>query len=167
MGLHFGPVEDVFPAVYRDYNVVRHSHQRQACLFDLPGIAYISYTEMKFSKVSWGVLLILPPRSVTLPAKSTLVAFAGFRDEPIVRLVGLKNTREVHLVDLFAFEDPKKGLCGYTVHESRYDPVDCERTASSLSAIIFEFEGIGLEWSSRFLPRSIVTPSLWYWGTMW
>ena len=100
---------------------------------------------MKFSEMSWGVFLILPPRFLALLAKSTLVAFAGFRDEPIVRLVGLKTTREIHLVDLFAFEDPKKGICSYIVLESRYDPVDCGGTASSPSAGRFEFEGIWLE----------------------
>ena len=78
MSLHFGPVEDVFPAVYRDYNVVRYSQQRTAHSFDSPGIANISYTEMKFAEMSWGVFPVLPPRSVTLPAQSTLIAFTGF-----------------------------------------------------------------------------------------
>jgi len=78
---------------------------------------------MEFAEMSWGVLLILPPCSLTLLAKLTLVAPANFRDEPIVRLVGLKPTREVHLVDLFAFEDTEKRLCSYTVLESRYNPV--------------------------------------------
>ena len=72
---------------------------------------------MKFAEMSWGVLLILPLRFFALLAKPTLVAFAGPRDEPIVRLVGLKTTGEIYLVNLFAFEDTKKGLCGYTVLE--------------------------------------------------
>ena len=108
----------------------------------------------------WGVLLILPPCSVTLPAKTTLVAHAKFRDEPIVRLVRLKTTREVHLVDLFAFEDTEKRFCSYTILESHYDPVGCKGTASSSPAGCFELEGIGLEWGCRLLPRSIIAPFL-------
>jgi len=115
----------------------------------------------------WGVFLMFPPRSVTFFAKATLVAPANFRDEPIVRLMRLKTTRKIHLVDLFTFEDTEKCLCGYTVLESRYDPVDGEGTASSPSAGFLEFEGIGLEWGSRLLPRSIVTPFLWHWSTTW
>ena len=100
---------------------------------------------MEFAEVPWGILLILPPRFITLLAKSTLVALANFRDEPVVRLVRLETTQKVHLVDLSAFEDSKKGICSYTVLESWYDSVDCEGTASSPSAGIFEFEGIWLE----------------------
>jgi hypothetical protein len=117
--------------------------------------------------MSWGVLLVLPPRSVTLPAEATLVALASFRDEPIVRLVRVKTTREVHLVNLFALEDTEKCLCSYTVLESRYNPVDCEGLASTSSAKFLKFEGIGLGWSCRLLPRSIVTPFLRRWSIMW
>ena len=74
---------------------------------------------MEFTEVPWGILLILPPRFFTLLAKATLVALAHFRDEPIVRLVWLKTTQEIHLVDLLALEITKKGLRGYTVLESR------------------------------------------------
>jgi len=73
---------------------------------------------MEFAEVPWGILLMLPPRSVTLLAKATLVALANFRDKPIVCLVRLKTTREIHLVDLITFEDTEKRLCGYTVLES-------------------------------------------------
>ena len=115
----------------------------------------------------WGVFLMLPPRSLTLLAKPTLVAPANFRNESIVRLVRLKTTREVHLVNLFTLKDAEKCLRGYTVHESRYDPVNCEGTASSPSAGFLEFEGIGLEMRCTLFPRSIVTPFLWCWGTTW
>ena len=108
----------------------------------------------------WGVLFILPPRSLTLLAKATHIAPANFRDEPIVRLMRLKTAREIHLVDLFVFEDTDKYLCGYTVLESRYDPADCEGVASGPSAEFFEFEGIALEWSCKPFPRSIVAPFL-------
>ena len=144
MGLHFGLAEYVFPTVYRDRNIIRHSQKRKARSFDSPSIAHISDTEMEFSEVPWGVFLILPLRSSTLLAKFTLVAFADFRDEPVVSLVGLKTTREIHLVDLCTFEDTKKGLCGYTVLECRYNPVHCEGTTSSVSAVFFEFKGIRL-----------------------
>jgi hypothetical protein len=72
---------------------------------------------MEFAEMSWGVLLMFPPRSVTLPAKAALVALANFRDKPVVGLMRLKATREIHLVDLFAFEDTEKRLCGYTILE--------------------------------------------------
>ena len=91
----------------------------------------------------WGILLMLPSRSVTLLAKATLVVLAKFRDKPIVCLVRRKPTGEIHLVDLFAFEDTEKCLRGYTVHESRHDPIDREGAASGLPAGLFEFEGIG------------------------
>ena len=110
---------------------------------------------------------ILPSRSATLLAKATLVALANFRDEPIVRLVGLKTTREVHQVHLFSLEETVKRLCGYTVLESQYDPAYCEGTASSPSAVLFEFEGIRLEWSFRLFPRSIVPPFLWHSSIVW
>jgi len=115
---------------------------------------------MKFAEMSWDVLLILPPRPLTLLAKPTLVALANFRDEPIVRLVRLKTTREIHLIDLFAFEDTEKRLCSHTVLESRYNPVYCEGSASSAPTEFFECEGIGLEWGCRLFPRSIVSPFL-------
>ena len=73
---------------------------------------------MEFAEMSWGILLILPPSSVTPLAKATLVALARFRDEPIVRLVWFKTTREVHRVYFFAPKDTEKGLCDYTVLES-------------------------------------------------
>ena len=117
---------------------------------------------MEFAEVPWGILLILPTRFVTLLAKATFVSLAHFRDKPIVRLVRLKTTKEIHLVDLLALEITKEGLRGYTVLESRYDPVDCEGTASSLSAGLFEFEGIRSEWGCRLLPGSIVPPFLWH-----
>ena len=145
MSLHFGLAEDVFPAVYRVYNIVRHTYQGKARSFDSPGVAHISYTEMKFSEMSWGVLLALPPRFFALPAKATLVVLTNFHDEPIVRSAGFKTTQEIHLVDLFAFEDTKKGLFSYTELECRYNPVDCKGTAPSLSAGFLEFEGIRLE----------------------
>ena len=107
-----------------------------------------------------GILLILPPRSVTLLAKSTLVTLANFRDEPIVRLVRLKTTRELHLVDLFALKDTVKRFCRYTILESRDDPVDCEGSASNFPAEFFKFEAIRLEWGCRLLPRSIEAPFL-------
>ena len=122
---------------------------------------------MEFAEVPWGVLLILPTRFVTLLAKATFVSLAHSRDKPIVRLVRLKTTKEIHLVDLLALEITKEGLCGYTVLESRYDPVDCEGTASSPSAGLFESEGIRSEWGRRLLPRSIVPPFLWHWSTTW
>ena len=115
---------------------------------------------MEFAEMSRGVLLILPLRSVTLLAKSTLVTLANFRDEPIVRLMRLKTTKEVHLVDLFALKDTVKCFCRYTILESRDDPVDCEGSASNLPAEFFKFEAIGLECGCRLLPRSIVTPFL-------
>ena len=102
------------------------------------------------------ILLMFPPRSFTLLANSTLVACANFRDEPIVRLMRLKTTREGDLVDLFALKNTVKRLCSYTVLECRDDPVDCECAASCPSARFFEYEGIGLEWCCRPLPRSIV-----------
>jgi len=115
---------------------------------------------MEFAEMPWGVLLVLPPRSVTLLAKPTLVALANFRDKPIVRLVRLKTTREIHLVDLFAFEDTEKRLCSHTVLESRYNPVQCEGTASSAPTEFFQCERIGLEWGCRLFPGSIVSPFL-------
>ena len=122
---------------------------------------------MEFTEMSWGILLILPPRSVTLFAKATLVALANFRDEAIVRLVRLKTTGEVHHVDLFALKITVKRLCGYTVLESRYNPVDCEGAACNAPAKFFEFEGIGLERGCRLLSRSIVAPFLRYWSVTW
>ena len=122
---------------------------------------------MELAEVPWGILLMLPSRSVALLAKATLVAPANFRDKPIVCLVRLKTTREIHLVDLFTIEDAEKRLCGYTVLESRYDPVDREGAASGLPAGLFEFEGIGLEWGCWLLPRSIITPFFWHWSTTW
>ena len=115
----------------------------------------------------WGVLLILPPRSFTLPAKSTLVAVVNFRDEAIVRLMRLKTTSEVHQVDFCAIEGTEKRLCGHTILEYRYDPVNCKGSASSPPAGFFEFEGIGLEWGCGFLPRSIVAPFFRHWSMMW
>jgi len=70
---------------------------------------------MEFAEMPWGVLLILPPRSLTLLAKPTLVAPANFRNESIVRLVRPKTTGEVHLVNLFTLKGAEKRLCGYTV----------------------------------------------------
>jgi len=122
---------------------------------------------MEFAEMSWGVLLILPPRSFTLLAKATLVAVANFRYEAIVRLVRLKTTWEVHLVDLFALEETEERLCGHTVNEGWYDPVDCKGAGPSLSAGLFEFEGIGLEWCCRLLPRPIVAPFLRHWSMVW
>ena len=122
---------------------------------------------MEFAEVPWGILLMLPSRSVTLPAKATLVALTNFRDEPIVCLVRLKTTPEVHLGNLFAFENTKESPCGYTILENRYDPVHCEGTASSLPAEFLEFEGIGLERGCRLLPRSILAHSLRHWSIMW
>ena len=122
---------------------------------------------MEFAEMPRGILLILPPRSVTLLAKSTLVTLANFRDEPIVRLMRLKTTREVHLVDLFALKDTVKRFCRYTILESRDDPIDCESSASNLPAEFFKFETIGLEWGCRLLPRSIVAPLLRRWSIKW
>jgi len=122
---------------------------------------------MEFAEMSWGVLLILPPRSFTLPAKATLVAVANFRNEAIVRLVRLKSTWEVHLIDLFAVEETVERPFGHTVHEGWYDPVDCKGAALSLSAGFFEFEGIGLESGCRLLPGPIIAPSLRHWSMMW
>jgi hypothetical protein len=121
---------------------------------------------MEFAEVPWGILLMFPPRSVTLPAKATLVALSNSRDEPIVRLVRFKPTREIHRVDLFAPENTEKRLYSYTVLESRYNPVNCESTTSSTSGEFLEFEGIGLGWSCRLLSRSIVPPFLWHWSIM-
>ena len=85
---------------------------------------------MEFAEMPRGILLMFPPRSVTLLANTTLVAHTYFRDEPIVRLrVKLKITREIHLVTLFAFKDAEKRLCSYAVLESRDDPADCKGTA--------------------------------------
>ena len=110
---------------------------------------------------------MLPPRSVTLLAKATLVALANFRDEAIVRLVRLKTTGEVHHVDLFALKITVKCLYGYTVLESRYDPVDCEGAACNAPARFFEFEGIGLELGWTLLPRSIVAPFFQHQSIQW
>jgi len=115
----------------------------------------------------WGVLLMLPPGSFSLSAKATLVAVANLRNEAIVRLMRLKTTREVHLVDLCALEGTEKRLCGHTVLEYRCDPIDCKGSASSPPAGFFEFEGIGLESCCRLLPRSIVAPFLRHWSMMW
>src|SRR5258706_12581851 len=111
---------------------------------------------MEFAEMPRGILLILPPRSVALLAKATLVALANFRDEPVVRLVRLKANSEVHLVDLLALKDTVKRLCEYTILECRDNPVDCESSASDLPAEFFELERIGLEWGCRLLPRTIV-----------
>jgi len=78
---------------------------------------------MEFAEVPYGILHMLPPHSVLFLAKATLVALANFREESVVRLVRLKTTREVHLVNLFALKDTEKRLYGYTMLESRQDPV--------------------------------------------
>ena len=104
---------------------------------------------MKFAEVPWGILPILPTRFSTLHTKTTFVALAHFRDEPIVRLVRLKSTREIHLVNLLALEVTKEGLCGYTVLESRYDPIDCEGTTSSPS---WSLRGSGWYGAAGFFP---------------
>ena len=100
---------------------------------------------MEFAEMPWGILLILPPRPITLLAKATLVALANFRDEPIVRLERLKTTREFHLVDLLALKNTVKRFYGDIILESRDNPLNCERSAPNLPAEFFEFEGIGLE----------------------
>ena len=100
---------------------------------------------MEFAEMPRGILLILPSSSVTFSAKATLVALANFRDEPVVRLMRLKATREVHLIDFFALKDTVKRFCRYTILESRDDPVDCEGSASNLPAVFFNFEAIRLE----------------------
>ena len=110
---------------------------------------------------------MLPPRSFTLPAKATLVAVANCRDEAIVSLVRLKSTWEVHLIDLFAVEVTMERLYSHTVHEGWYDPVDCKGAAPSLSAGLFEFEGIGLESGCRLLPGPIIAPFFQHWNMMW
>jgi len=117
--------------------------------------------------MSWGVLLILPPRSFTLLAKATLVAVAIFQYEAVERLVRLKTTWEVHLIDLFALEETEERLCGHAVHEGWYDPVDCKGPAPSLSAGLFEFEGIRLECGCRLLPGPIIAPFLRHWSVVW
>lgn len=78
-----------------------------------------------------------------------------------------ENTREVHLVDPCALGDTEKHLCDYT-----YSDVDMiQSTAMALPPArrldLFEFEGIGLEWGCRLLPRSIVASFLRYWSMMW
>jgi hypothetical protein len=94
---------------------------------------------MEFAEMPWGILLILPPRSVTLPAKTTLVALSNFRHEPIVRLVRIKTTREIRLVDLFAPESTEKRPCSYTVLEvdiiqltAKVLPPACRQNPSSV-----------------------------------
>ena len=74
---------------------------------------------MELAEMPRSILLMLPPRPFTLLAKTTLVARGNFRDEPIVRLVRLKTTREIHLIDLLALKDSVKRLCRYTILESR------------------------------------------------
>ena len=93
---------------------------------------------MEFAEMPRGILLVLPPRPITLLAKATLVALAHFRDEPVVRLVRLKTTREFHRVNLFALKDTEERLGGYTVLERRDDPVDCECAASRSLARFLE-----------------------------
>ena len=109
---------------------------------------------------------MLPPRSVTLLAKATLVPLANLRNEAIVRLMRLKTTREVHLINLFALKNTVKCLYSYAMLEGRDDPVDGEGAASCPPARCFEFEGIGLEWGCRLLPRSIVAPFFQHWRIM-
>ncbi len=100
---------------------------------------------MEFAEMAWGILFMFPPHPVTLLAKATLVKRAHFRDEPIVRLVRLKTTREAHLVDLLAFKDTEKRLCSDAVLESRDDPINCKGISCNPPAGFFESEGIGLE----------------------
>jgi len=78
---------------------------------------------MEFAEVPYRILHILPPHSVLFLAKVTLVALTNFRDESVVRSVRLKTTREVHLVNLFALKNAEKRVYGYTMLESRHDPV--------------------------------------------
>ena len=114
--------------------------------------------------MTWGVLLVLPVRLITFFAKSTLVALANFRNEPIVCLVRLETTREIHAFYLFALEETGKSLLSYAVHESWDDPIEGEAAASGASAGFFEFNWIALEWSRRLLPRPVVGSCLRDWG---
>ena len=86
------------------------------------------------------------------PCKAHTRSARQLRDESIVCLVRLKATREVHLINLFTLKDTAKRLCGYTVHESRYDPVNCKGIASSVSEGFLEFEGIGLKMGCTLFP---------------
>ena len=105
--------------------------------------------------MAWRVLLVLPTNLIPFLAKSTLVVVANFRNEPVVRLVRLETTRELHAFYLFALEGTEKSLLSYAVLESWDDPIEGEGAASSLSAGFFEFDWIALEWSRRLLRRSL------------
>ena len=117
--------------------------------------------------MAWGILLVLPACLLTILAKPTLVAFANFRNEPIVRLVRLEAAREVHPCRLVAVEVTEKSLRSYAVLESLDDPIDGEGAASSLAARVFEFEWIVLEYGCRFLSWSVVGFLLRGWRIVW
>ena len=114
--------------------------------------------------MTWGVLLVLPVRLITFPAKATLIALASFRNEPIVCLVRLETTREIHPFYLLALEGTEKSLLSYAIHESWDDPIEGEGAASSPPAGFVEFDWIALEWSRRLLPRPVVGPCLRDWS---
>jgi hypothetical protein len=129
---------------------------------DLPVLAHIRQTEVEFAEMPWGILLILPVCSTTLPANATLVSLPDLRDEPVVGLVRRKTTSKVHLIYFFALEDTDKSLRGYTVLECWYDPVDRKGTAPRLAVGFLQFERIALKVCCWFLSRSIVAPFLRY-----
>ena len=156
MRLHFGLVEHVFPTVHRYNDVVRHFQRTHAFSFDSPVFAHVRQTKVELTEMAWGILLVLPSCPFTFLAEPTLVTLANFRNEPIVRLVRLEATREVHPRRLFAVEVTEKSLRSHTVLESLDDPTDGEGGASGLAARVFEFEWIILEYGCRFLSGSVV-----------
>lgn len=63
---------------------------------------------MKFTKVTWGILLVLPTRPLSFFAEPALIAVTVLRDKAIVCLTWIKPTGEIdHPVDLATVESTK------------------------------------------------------------
>jgi hypothetical protein len=116
---------------------------------------------MKFTKVTRGVLFILPTRPFPLFAKSAFIAVANLGKKAIVRLTRLKPTGEWeiihhhhhrhHLADLATVERTNEGFFGHTAVEHDKGPGDCKGAPAVALTRLAQFDRVGLKLGCGFL----------------
>ena len=111
---------------------------------------------MKFTKVAWGVLLVLPTRPLPFFAESALIAVPNLRDKAIVSLTRLEPTGEIHHpVDLATVERTNECFFSHAMFENDKGPIDCEGAPSVAFARLAKFDWVRFELGGWFLPRPV------------
>jgi hypothetical protein len=126
MGFHFAVGIYTFTAVRRNRNTQNPFNRRERCSENAPNSTRVRQAEVKFTKVTWCVLLVLPMRLLALLAQSALIPIPDLGDKAVICLVRLKPTREVHLGDFVDIKSTKQRFFCHSVLEHDNDPVDCE-----------------------------------------